>query len=113
MMVRNVEDVQKFGEYSMDAAVNLLGAMSKSVQAIAIEAADYFKKSFEQVAATAENLVGAKSLDKAMEVQTEYVKNAYDGFVSQAAKFTELYADLAQVSCKPFEGYIAKVASTK
>jgi len=58
----------------MDAAVNSLAAMSKSVQAIAIDAADYFKKSFEQVAATAENLVGAKSLDKAIEVQTEYVK---------------------------------------
>jgi hypothetical protein len=53
--------------------------------------------------------VGAKSLEKAVEVQSEFVKSAYEGFVSQAARFGALYADLAQVTYKPFEGYVSKV----
>jgi hypothetical protein len=113
VMVKNIEDVQKLGKDNMDAAMNSLGAMSKSLQAIAVEAADYSKKSFEQAAATAEKLVGAKSLEKAVEVQSEFVKSAYEGFVAQAVRFGELYADLAQLTYKPFEGYVSKVANAK
>ena len=112
-MVKNIEDIQKLGKDNMDAAMNSLGAMSKSLQAIAVEAADCSKKSFEQVAATAERLVGAKSLDKAIEMQGDYVKSAYEGFIAQAARFGELYADLAQASYKPFEGYMSKIANAK
>jgi hypothetical protein len=113
VMVKSIEDVQKLGKDNMEAAMNSLGAVSKGLQAIAVEAADYSKKSFEQVAATAEKLVGAKSLEKAVEVQSEFVKSAYEGFVSQAARFGELYADLAQLTYKPFEGYVSKVANAK
>ena len=31
-------------------------------------------------------MFGAKSFDKAMEIQADYVKTAYEGFVSQATK---------------------------
>jgi hypothetical protein len=31
-----------------------------------------------------ENLLSARSLDKAIEVQTEYARAAYEGYVSQA-----------------------------
>jgi hypothetical protein len=112
-MVKNIEDVQKLGKDNMDAAMNSLGVVSKSLQAIAVELADYSKKSFEQSTAAAEKLVAAKSIEKVIEVQTEYVKSAYEGFVSQAAKLGELYADFAQASYKPFEGYVAKAMATK
>ena len=56
----------------MDAALKSLGAVSKGAQAIAVETADYAKKSFEQGTATLEKLVGVKTLDKAIEIQTDY-----------------------------------------
>ena len=79
-----------------------LGALSKSVQAIAVEMADYSKKAFEDGAAATEKLFGAKSLEKAVEVQSDYFKTAYEGFVSQTAKLGELYSDLAQESLQAF-----------
>ena len=91
------------GKDNMEAAMTSFGAVSKSLQAIAVEMTDYSKKSFEQTAAAAEKLVGAKSVDKALEVQADYAKRAYESFVSQAAKLGELYSDLAQISYKvPF-----------
>ena len=48
------------------------GAVSRAAQAIAVETADYAKKSFEQGTATLEKLVGAKTLDKAIEIQTDF-----------------------------------------
>ena len=111
-MLKNFEDVQKYGKDNMDATMKAWGQMSKSVQAIAAEAADYSKKSFEEGSATLEKLLGAKSIDKAMEVQSDYVKSSYENFVAQATKFGELYAGLAQEAYKPFESYVAK-ATTK
>ena len=41
-------------------------------------------------------------------MQTEYDKNAYEGFVDKASKIGELYADLAKETYKPFETLMAK-----
>jgi phasin family protein len=112
-MVKNIEDMQKFGKDNMDATVKSLGALSKSLQAITIEIADYSKKVFEQSAAATEKLIGAKSLEKAIEVQSDYAKSAYETFVAEAMKLGELYADLAREAYKPFETQFGKVASVK
>jgi hypothetical protein len=110
-MVKNLEDMQKLGKDNMDATMTSFGALSKGFQTIAVELADYSKKAFEQGTAATEKLLGAKSLDKAFEVQSEYVKSAYEGFVSQSAKLGELYAGLAQEAYKPYEGYMAKATA--
>ena len=110
-MVKNFDEMQTFGKDNMDATLKSFGAVSKGVQAIAVEWADYSKKAFEQGTAASEKLFGAKSLDKAFEVQTEFAKTAYEGFVAEAAKIGELYADLAKETYKPFEGFIAKAGA--
>ena len=95
-MVRNIDEAQQLGKDNMDATLKSFGAVSKSLQTIAIELADYSKRVFEQGTAASERLLGAKSLDKAFEVQSDYVKSSYEGFVAQATKLGELYADLAK-----------------
>ena len=102
------EDMQKFGKDSMEMAMSSFGAWSKSAQAIAVEFVDYSKKSVEDSAAAWEKLMGAKSLEKAIEVQNEYLKSSYEDFVAEATKLGELYADLAKEAYKPFEGAVAK-----
>ena len=112
-MIKNFEDVQKMNKDNMDATMKSFGALSKATQAIAAELTDYSKKSFEDGTKVMEKLLGAKSLDKAIEIQTDYAKTAYEGFVAQATKIGELYADLAKEAYKPFESYVAKVAPAK
>ena len=57
----------------------------------------------------AEKLVSAKSLDTALEIQTDYVKQAYQSFVAQATRMSELYAEIAKDAYKPYESVVAKV----
>jgi hypothetical protein len=109
----NLDDMQKMGKDNMDATMKSIGVMSKASQAIAAELADYSKKSFEDSTKVMEKLFGAKSLDKAIEIQADYAKTAYEGFVAQATKIGELYVDLAKESYKPFEAYMTKVAPAK
>jgi hypothetical protein len=112
-MLKNVDEMQKFGKDNVEATMKSLGAASKGLQAIAAEVTNYSKKSFEDGTAAVERLLGAKTLEKAIEIQSEYAKTAYEGFVTQATKMGELYADVAKEAYKPFEGYLAKVTPAK
>lgn len=107
-MVQNAEDFQKLGKENMDQVMKNFGSLSKGLQAIAIEVADYTKTSFEQGTAALEKLLGAKSFDQAVEIQQAYLKSAYEGAVAQATKIGELYSDLAKETFKPYEGLIGK-----
>ena len=107
-MVKNLDDLQQVSKENVDLAMKSVGVFSKGAQAIAVEVADYSKKAFEDGSAALEKLFGVKSLDKAIEVQTEFAKTSYEGFVAKATKIGELYADLAKETYKPFETIIAK-----
>jgi len=109
----NTDQMQKFGKDSMDMALASFGAWTKNAQAIATEVADYSKKSFEDSTAAWEKLMGAKSLDKVVEVQSEYLKSSYEDFVAQSSKLGELYADFAKQAYKPFESAVAKASAMK
>jgi hypothetical protein len=101
----SVDPMQKFGKENMDMAT-AFGAWAKNAQSIATELADYSKKSFEDSAAAFEKLIGAKSVEKAVEVQTEYLRSLYEELVAETAKIGELYADLAREAYKPFESVL-------
>ncbi|HEY1748794.1 MAG TPA: phasin family protein [Xanthobacteraceae bacterium] len=107
------DPMQKFGKEGMDMAMASFGAWSKNAQAIATELTDYSRKSFEGSAAAMEKLMSAKSVEKAMEVQNEYLRSAYEDFVAQSAKLTELYSELAKEAYKPFEGILKQAGSFK
>lgn len=107
-MVKNFEDLQQVSKENVDIALKSMGALSKGAQAIAAEVADYSKKAFEDGTAALEKMFGVKSFDKAIEVQTEYAKTAYEGFVAKASKIGEMYADLAKETYKPFETMLSK-----
>jgi len=112
-MIKNFDDMQKISKDNVDATMKSLGAFSKASQSIATEFADYTKKSFEDGSKVLEKLLGAKSLEKAIEIQTDFAKTAYEGFVAQATKIGELYADLAKETYKPYESFVAKAAPAK
>jgi hypothetical protein len=107
-MIKNVDDMQKMGNANLDATIGSFAAITKGTQAIATEIADYSRRAFENGTKTIENLLSAKSLDKAVEVQSEYAKSAYEGYVTLATKLGQIYADLAKETFKPYESLSRK-----
>jgi phasin family protein len=103
-----VEDIQSYGKEHMDTVVASATTVQNGLQAIASAYGDYTKKSFEDTKSFVEKLSGVKSLDKAIEVQTEFAKSAYETFVTESQKIAGLYTDLAKQAYKPVEGLIAK-----
>lgn len=107
-MWQSFDDVSKYGKEYVDSGLKSFASVSKGAQAIAAEATEYSKRSYEAGSQAFEKLLSAKSLEKAIEVQTDYAKQAYEGFVAEATKFGQLYADMAKEVYKPYESIVAK-----
>jgi hypothetical protein len=107
------EDMQKLGKDSVEMALNSLSAWTRNARAIAVEMADFSQKSLAGSAAAWEKLMQAKSLEKAVEVQGEYLKSSYEDFVAQATKVGGLCVDLARDACKPFQDVLTQTSMTK
>jgi len=80
-----------------------------SIQTIANAYGDYTKKSLQDTRSFVEKLMGVRSLDKAIEIQSEFARQAYETFVAESQKISELYSELAKQIFKPLEGFVAKV----
>ena len=96
-----LNNVQKLSQDRLTAALKAFGVASTGTKAIVAETIGYTKASAEQGTATFQKLMGVKSLNKAIEIQTGYVKSAYEGFVAHSTKTRELYTKLAQDSLAP------------
>jgi hypothetical protein len=110
-MLGNFEDIQKMSKNNIDMMTQSFGTLPKTAQAVATEMVDYSKRSFENSTKAVERLFGVKSLDKAIEVQSEYAKTIYEDYTAQVTKLGELYVNLAKEIFKPFEGYVVKTPS--
>lgn len=110
-MLKGFEEFQKVGKDGFDASVRSFGEMNKGFQAIAAEMTDYSKKAFEDSSRAFEALVGAKSFEQAVEIQSQYAKKAYDTYMAEMSKIGEMYVGMAKDAYKPVEAAFNKKAS--
>lgn len=106
-MMKSFEEFQSFGKDGLEAYAASSNALTKGFQAIAQEAADYSRKSFEKGTVAFEKLSAVKSFDKVVEAQQAFAKESYESFVAQMTKMNELYVATAKEAFKPFEASLA------
>ncbi len=106
--MKGFEEFQKVGKDGFDATVRSFGEVNKGFQAIAAEITDYSKKAFEDSTRAFEQLIGAKSIEQAIEIQSQYAKKAYDAYVAEMSKLGEMYVGLAKDAYKPVEAAFTK-----
>jgi hypothetical protein len=108
-MINGYDDVTKLGKENVDVALQSAGAISKGIQEIAAETGEFSKKSFEAGSSALEKLASVKSFDKAVEVQTDFLRTSYEGYVGQMAKVGEIVTDMAKDAYKPYESLFGKL----
>jgi hypothetical protein len=80
-----------------------------SLQTIANAYSDFLKRSFQQTSSFVEQLAGARSLDRALELQTAFAREAYETFVSESKKIRKLHSELAKQRLERLEGFVTKM----
>ena len=104
---------QKFGKDQLEAMATSSSSLAKSWQTIAAESSEYSKKSIENGSTFFEKLLGAKSFESAIQIQSEYSKTFFEGLIGYVTKTGELYSNLAKEAFKPIETAITKVQAVK
>lgn len=105
------KDFQKITKDNYDSFVRSYGDVNRGVQEINTHFTDYSKKAFADATATFEKLVGAKSLEHAVEIQSQYAKKAYEGWVAEVTKIGEMYTAVAREAYKPVEKAVQKTSA--
>ena len=106
-----IEPIQKATKDNYDTVLRSYGELNKGFQAIGARVTDYSKRAFEDATRAFEQLIGAKSFEHAIEIQSQYAKKAYDTWVAEASKLGEMYAAVARDAYKPVEKAVTKRAS--
>jgi hypothetical protein len=70
--------------------------VQQNLKAIATAHADFAKTSFEQGKTYVAQLAQVKSLDQAVELNTQYAKTAYETFVAEANRISDLYKEFTK-----------------
>lgn len=90
------EDALNFGMKRIETVTAVTASTTKGLQAIAAEAADYSKKSFDSSCAFAEKLRHASKPDEIVDMHSSFAKAVYDDFINKATKISQIYSDLAK-----------------
>ena len=112
-MSKDFESIQQTGNVQLNALTTKLPSFGTIVESIFAEGTDYTKKSVDTRMAFVEKLLGAKSLDAVIQIQSEYAKTSYADFVAQGIKMGELYSNLAKACFKSIELPMSNMQGTK
>jgi hypothetical protein len=102
-MFFNLDEIAQIQTKQFEAVSGAATAVAKSWQNIVSETGDYAKQSFEKRRVLTGKLFGVKKIDELIQLQSEFAKEAYDDFLTQATKIGKLCSDLATEAFKPIE----------
>jgi hypothetical protein len=104
------DDAKRMGEHAQErlqsgfeGATKSFNEANKGFQALAAEMMSYSKKAFDDALRTWEQLIGAKSLEQAVEIQSQYAKKVYDNHMAELSKLGDMCAGMMREASKPIE----------
>ena len=106
---RNLSQLQDDSREQINAAETSMNSVPSGFQAIATAYGDYAKRSFEDAKSFVEKLSSVRSVDRAIEVQAEFARKAYETFVEDSQRIAALYNDLAK---QTYGGFASKMPPT-
>ena len=105
-MVKGYDRFFGFGRETMEAYVKAANVAGKGVETIHGEIYAYSKQSFEDSVSAAKAVIGSKSVHEAFELQTDFVKSAFEAYVSEITKISEIAFSTAKNAITPIQGRV-------
>jgi phasin family protein len=96
-------EYQKTAESGFEAASRSFAEANKGFQALAAEMMEYSKAAFDDAIRTWEQLIGVKSLEQAIQIQSDYAKRVYENHMAELKKLGEMTVGMVRDASKPVE----------
>jgi hypothetical protein len=107
---RMAEEANRMGQQAQermqsgfDAASRSFSEANKGFQALAAEMMEYSKSAFDDAIRTWEQLIGVRSLEQAIQIQSDYAKRVYDNHMAELKKLGEMTVGMVRDASKQVE----------
>jgi len=112
---RSVElmgDMNAFSKSNMEAMAESTRIATKGFEQLGTRAATYSRDSFEKGVEAARSLTSAKSVQEAIELQTNYSKTAFETYLEELNQMTGMFASMVREASEPLNTQASKFVST-
>src|SRR5258707_1915160 len=89
-----------------DAVTTRAKAAGRGVKSSNSEIYSYSKESIEEAVTATKAVLGSKSVHEAFEFQTDFAKSAFESYVSELSKISELATATTKETYAPFKGRV-------
>jgi len=93
-----------YGKDTAEAVTKSATTAGKSIESINSEIYAYSKQSIEDAVAATKAVLGSKSVHEAFEFQTDYAKSAFESYIGELTKISELATSATKESFAPLKG---------
>jgi phasin family protein len=108
---KGYEQFVTFSKDTAEAVMKSANAAGKGFETFNSEVFAYARKSVEDSVSASKAIMAAKSVDEAIQLQTEFGKTAFETYVDELAKFGDMALALARESAEPLQARISAFAS--
>ena len=103
---KNYDQFLGYTKDTVDAYVQSATVAGKGAESFNNEVYAYSKQSIEESVAAAKALFASKSIHEAFALQTDFAKSAFDNYVSEVTKLSELVASTTKSAFEPIQGRV-------
>jgi len=93
-----------YGKDTAEAVTKSATTAGKSIETINSEIYSYSKQSIEDAVAATKAVLSSKSVHEAFEFQTDYAKSAFESYIGELTKISELATNATKESFAPLKG---------
>ncbi len=104
--VKSYDHMLGFGKGTVEAYVKAANVAGKGAETLHTELYNYSKSSIEGSISAAKALMATKSPHEAFELQTDYAKTAFDAYVSELTKLSEMVIATSKETFEPIQGRV-------
>jgi phasin family protein len=104
--VKNYDTVLGYGKDTVEAYMKSATVAGKGIESINSEIYSYSKDAIEESIAAGKAILGSKSVHEAFELQTDFAKSAFESYVSELTKFSELLTSTTKDTFAPLQGRV-------
>ncbi len=94
-------ELSRLNRENLEAMMGAAAAVAKCCEALGSEWINYAKASMDEGVAASQALMGCTSMEQAIDVQSGYVKSAFDQYLSESTRLSEISLRMANEAFAP------------
>ena len=105
-LFKGYEDASALNKQAVDAVVKSGSVVAKAAEEFGKAWVAYTQRSIEGGMATAKAVIGSRSLREAVDLQSQYARDAFDDFVSESGRLSEYSVKIANEAIEPIKSHV-------